>query len=353
MKTSDFDYHLPPELIAQNPLAKRDTSKLLVYTRQSQQIQHRQFFELVDLLKPGDVLIFNHSKVIPARLYARIELEHPPTNEQEKARSESKNEIFLIKRLDTKTWEILGKPGKRLGPGTKLNFGKGLRGTIQSVRDDKIRLLEFTVGGTELMRKIEKLGHTPLPPYIKNSQAKPEQYQTIYARKAGSVAAPTAGLHFTDTLMQKLRAKDIQIGFVTLHVGWGTFAPVQAEKITDHQIHSEFFEVNQTVSDLVNTAKTRGNRVIAVGTTTVRTLESAADYQGHLKPQSAETDIFIYPGYNFRCVDGMITNFHLPKSSLLMLVSAFLGREKTLEIYTEAVAQKYRFFSFGDACLFL
>lgn len=353
LKTSDFDYELPEELIAQNPMEKRDESRLLYYKRETGEIEHRKFADLPEILRPGDVLVINESKVIPARLHAKIDLGHAPLNHQEKMQSEAQNEIFLIKKIDGDSWEVLAKPARRLGIGTKLIFSENLHGEVIEKLEGGMRIVRFSLCDAELLGEIEQIGETPLPPYIKHSSAKPEQYQTVYADKNGSVAAPTAGLHFTPEIFARLKERGIEVVRVVLHVGWGTFAPVKSELIMDHQIHSEYFEIGDEAVERINLAKHEGRRIIAVGTTSVRVLESGADENGLLKAQNGDTQIFIYPGYRFKCIDGMVTNFHLPKSSLIMLTSALIGREKNLEIYQEAIAQKYRFFSFGDACLFL
>lgn len=353
LKTSDFDYKLPEELIAQNPMEKRDESRLLYYKRSEDKIEHRKFGNLPEILCSGDVLVINESKVIPARLHAHIDLGHEPQNNQEKMRAEAKNEVFLIKKIDENTWEVLAKPARRLALGVKLIFSEKLHGEVMEEMKDGMRKIKFSLSGAKLLEAIEEIGETPLPPYIKHSTAKPEQYQTVYAQKEGSVAAPTAGLHFTPEIFARLKEKGIEVVRVILHVGWGTFAPVKSEFITEHEIHSEFFEISPEAVEKINLAKNEGRRVIAVGTTSVRVLESSSDENGLLKAQNGETRIFIYPGYKFRCIDGLVTNFHLPKSSLIMLTSAFVGRERNLEIYQEAIAQRYRFFSFGDACLFL
>lgn len=353
LKTSEFDYFLPSELIAQNPLEKRDQSRLLYYNRKTDKIEHRNFSELPEILQAGDLLVINESRVIPARLHAQIELGHAPKNEQEKAKIKARNEIFLIKKIGESEWEALVKPGHRVKKGVNLVFSEKLRGTVKEELAGGLRIVNFSLSGAEFLHEIEKIGETPLPPYIKNSQAKPEQYQTVYANKEGSVAAPTAGLHFTPEIFAELKKRGVDVAKVVLHVGWGTFAPVKSELVTEHKIHSEYFEIDEKNAEKINHAKNEGRRVIAVGTTSVRVLESSAGAENLVKAQSGETQIFIYPGYEFKCVDGMITNFHLPKSSLLMLTSAFIGREKNLAIYQEAIAQKYRFFSFGDACLFV
>ncbi len=353
LKTSDFDYKLPAELIAQNPMKKRDESKLLFYNREKDKIEHKKFTDLPDLLQAGDVLVVNESKVIPARLNAKIDLGREPQNHQEKMQSDAKNEIFLIKKIDENNWEVLAKPARRLKKGIELSFSENLKGEVSEELSGGMRIIKFSLAGNELMQEIEKIGETPLPPYIKNSQADREQYQTVYAEKKGSVAAPTAGLHFTPEIFRRLEGKGVEVVRVILHVGWGTFAPVKSELITDHDIHSEYFEIGNDTVDKINRAKNEGRRVIAVGTTSVRVLESSAEENGLLKAQNGETKIFIYPGNKFKCIDGLVTNFHLPKSSLIMLTSAFLGRDKNLEIYQEAIDKKYRFFSFGDACLFL
>lgn len=345
MFLSDFDYNLPSELIAQNPLEERHNSRLLYYDRKNDEINHRHFYDLPEILRSGDLLVLNQSRVIPARLEAKTIVE----NEVQ----ENKNEVFLIKQVEENKWEALVKPGKRLKEDVEIYFSEKLKGKITEIKDGGMRIIEFSLGGKELESEIEKIGHTPLPPYIKESTSTPDQYQTVYAKEKGSVAAPTAGLHFTPEIFEELEKKGIEKTFVTLHVGWGTFAPVKTEKIEEHEIHSEWYEVSAEAAEKINKAKAEGRRVIAVGTTSVRTLESAANEQGFIQPETKDTCIFIYPGYEFKIINGLITNFHLPKSSLIMLTSALIGREKNLEIYNEAIKESYRFFSFGDACLFL
>jgi S-adenosylmethionine:tRNA ribosyltransferase-isomerase len=339
MRIEDFDYELPEELIAQKPIEKRDQSRLMVIDRKSGNYEHKRFFELVNYLQAGDALILNDTKVIPARLIGT------------KEKTGANVEIFLLKRIDKDHWETLVRPAKRLPPGSRVSFGDGAL-VAEIVKDigEGMRIVAFCYQGV-FEEILDRFGQMPLPPYIKEKLEDKERYQTVYAKIQGSAAAPTAGLHFTGELLEKLQQKGIIIGFITLHVGLGTFRPVQTERIEDHQMHSEYFTIDQRTADLVNMTKDRGKRVIAVGTTTIRTLETA--WEDGLQPQNGWTDIFIYPGYQFKVVDGIITNFHLPKSTLIMLVSAFLGRENTLRAYNEAVRQRYRFFSFGDAMLII
>jgi len=336
MKTSDFLYDLPEELIAQTPIEPRDHSRLLAVNRADGSIRHRHFYDLPEFLRPGDVMVINDTRVMPARLLGERS-------------GGGACEVLLLKQLSPVCWETLVRPGKKLRPGAKVSFGGGkLTATIESETDAGGRVVRFDVQSGTLEAALDELGEMPLPPYIHEKLADRERYQTVYARETGSAAAPTAGLHFTPELMEKIRAMGVQFVPVLLHVGLGTFRPVKAEDVSEHKMHSEFYSVTPEAAEAVNRAKREGRRVIAVGTTSVRTLESAAK-DGVLQPGSGWTDIFITPGYRFRMVDALVTNFHLPGSTLIMLVSALMGREKTLEVYKEAVEQRYRFFSFGDA----
>jgi len=338
MKTSDFMYELPESSIAQFPVEPRDTSRLMVLDRADDSITHKHFYDVIDYLNPGDVMVVNDTRVIPARLLG------------ERVPSGGACEIFLLKQLAPKKWETLVRPGKKLKPGAKVSFGDGkLTATIIETTDAGGRIVEFECEGS-FEAALDALGEMPLPPYIHEKLTDKERYQTVYARAEGSAAAPTAGLHFTPELLEKIRAKGIEIVPVLLHVGLGTFRPVKAEDIKDHEMHSEYFEVTEEAAEKVNAAKARGSRVIAVGTTSVRTLESASE-NGKLVAKKGNTNIFIYPGYKYQLVDSLITNFHLPGSTLIMLVSALYDREKILSAYETAVAEGYRFYSFGDAML--
>ncbi len=338
MKTSDFWYDLPEELIAQTPLLQRDSSRLLVMDRQSGQISHRQFFDVFDYLKPGDCLVMNDSRVLPARL-----LGNRPTG--------GAVELLLLKDLGDKKWECLAKPGRKLQAGQEVVFGDGkLTATILEVRDDGNRVVEFHYDGI-FLEILEQLGKMPLPPYIKAELQNQERYQTVYSREVGSAAAPTAGLHFTNELLDKIRSKGVKTAFVTLHVGLGTFRPVKVDEVTDHHMHAELCMISNETAELLNETKRNGGRIICVGTTSCRTLESLVNDDGSFEERSKWTDIFIYPGYTFKAMNGLITNFHLPESTLVMLVSAFAGRENVLNAYAQAVKERYRFFSFGDAML--
>ena len=340
MKTSDFDYYLPEELIAQTPIEPRDSSKMLVYNRATKEIEHKHFFDLADYLKEGDLLVRNNTKVLPARLFGYTE-------------HGGKVEILLLKRIDLTTWEVLVKPGKKARIGSTFTLSENLKAEVTgNVNETGGRIVRFYYDGV-FEDIISKLGEMPLPPYIKEKLKDGSRYQTVYAKIDGSAAAPTAGLHFTERLIKELENKGVEFADVLLHVGLGTFRPVKAEEITEHHMHSEYYSIDEKNAEKINKAKAEGRRVIAVGTTTVRTLESVADQNGFVKPTSGNTEIFIYPPYKFKCVDALITNFHLPKSTLLMLVSAFCSKEEVLRVYSEAVKEKYRFFSFGDACLFL
>ena len=340
MKTSDFMYDLPEEQIAQTPVEPRDHSRLMVVSRGGDAPVHRHFYDLIDYLRPGDALVINEPRVIPARLYG------------ERAGGGA-CEVLLLKQLGPKTWETLVRPGKKLRPGATVSFGGGeLRATVRSETDAGGRVVEFACEGT-FEETLDRLGEMPLPPYIHEKLQDRERYQTVYARQEGSAAAPTAGLHFTPELLERIRAKGVRIIPVLLHVGLGTFRPVKAEDVEEHVMHSEYFEVTEEAARAVNETRASGGRIFAVGTTSVRTLESAAGEDGTLRAQSGTTSIFIKPGYRFRLVDGLITNFHLPGSTLIMLVSALMGREYTLSVYEQAVREGYRFFSFGDAMLIL
>ena len=339
MNVQDFDYYLPEELIAQTPLAQRDASRLMVLPRQQGACSHRHFFELPSLLRKGDLLVFNDTRVIPARLHGR------------KRDTGAKVEVFLLKRLDLDRWETLVRPGRKLRPGTEVVFSDELSAVIEDTTEFGGRIVRFCWQGV-FEEILQRLGEVPLPPYIHEKLPDPERYQTVYARENGSAAAPTAGLHFTPELLSQLREQGIQTAYVTLHVGLGTFRPVAVESIQDHVMHSEQYDISAETAALVNETRRQGGRVIAVGTTAVRTLETAGQ-SGQLQPCSGFTNIFIYPGYEYKIIDGLITNFHLPKSTLLMLVSALAGRERVLAAYKEAVEQRYRFFSFGDAMFIL
>ncbi len=337
LKTSDYDFMLPKELIAQDPLADRSASRLLVLERESGRTSHHYFREIADFLRPGDTLVLNDTRVIPARLYG--------------VREETGGtvEILLLKRRSGDIWECLVKPGKKARPGMRLSFGDGrLRGEVLQIIEEGGRLIRFSYEGI-WEEILDSLGEMPLPPYITHKLQDRERYQTVYARYEGSAAAPTAGLHFTKELLQKIAEQGCGLAYVTLHVGLGTFRPVKVENVREHHMHSEYYEVTKEAADQINETRRRGGRIICVGTTSCRTLESAADENGVLSPGSGNTEIFIYPGYRFRAVDGLITNFHLPQSTLLMLVSALAGRENVLAAYEEAVRERYRFFSFGDA----
>lgn len=335
MLVSDFDYYLPEELIAQQPLEPRDQSRLLTLDRKTGAIEHKQFFNLPQFLQPGDTLVFNDTRVIPARLFGV------------KPETGGKLEVFLLNRTTKDEWEVLVKPGKRAKPGTVIEFGESLRCEVIDSTDFGGRKVRFNYQGI-FEEILDKLGETPLPPYIKAQLSDKERYQTVYARERGSAAAPTAGLHFTRQLMENIENMGVKLAFVTLHVGLGTFRPVTAETITEHVMHREYYSVPEETAAIVNATLAAGKRVIAVGTTAVRTLETAGT-SGQLEAKSGWTEIFIYPGYEFKIVQALITNFHLPKSSLLMLVSALSSREHIFNAYREAVDKRYRFFSFGDA----
>ena len=336
MKTRDFWYDLPEELIAQTPLENRDTSRLLVLDRATGDVKHQHFYDIVDYLNPGDCLVMNDSRVLPARL-----LGHRPTG--------GAVELLLLRDLGDKKWECLAKPGRKLQAGQDVIFGNGeLTATVVEVLDDGNRVVEFHYEGI-FLEVLERLGKMPLPPYIKAELQDQERYQTVYSKTVGSAAAPTAGLHFTKDLLEKIRAKGVTTAFVTLHVGLGTFRPVKAEEIAEHHMHSELCMISAETAKILNETKAKGGRVICVGTTSCRTLESLVNDDGTFEERSKWTEIFIYPGYKFKAMDGLITNFHLPESTLVMLVSAFAGRENILNAYQIAVEERYRFFSFGDA----
>lgn len=340
MKTSDFYYDLPQELIAQTPAEPRDSARLLVYDRATKQISHRHFYDITDYLKKGDVLVVNNTKVLPARIYGK------------KEKTGGKIEFLLLKRLDLTRWEVILKPGRSAKPGTVFEFSPQLKARVESVEEDGSRIVEFLYDGV-FEDILSKIGEMPLPPYIKEKLQDKARYNTVYSKVDGSAAAPTAGLHFTSELLQKVRDMGVEVVEVLLHVGLGTFRPVKVEDVTQHHMHSEYYSVSQEAADAINKAKQEGRRIVCVGTTSVRTLESAADENGHVKAGSGNTEIFIYPPYKFKVVDCLITNFHLPESTLIMLVSALCSREEVLHVYETAVKEKYRFFSFGDACLFL
>ena len=339
MKKSDFWFELPEELIAQTPLDKRDESRLLVVDKNTGAMEHKSFHDLPSLLRKGDCLVLNDSRVLPARLLGSRE-------------SGGAVEILLLKDLGENRWECLSRPGRKTRPGTKLIFGNGeLKAEVKEVTEGGNRIVEFYYEGI-FLEVLERLGKMPLPPYIHEELKDSERYQTVYSKELGSAAAPTAGLHFTNELLDEIRAKGVKTAFVTLHVGLGTFRPVKEENIEDHDMHSEFCMIPRETADIVNETKKNGGRIISVGTTSCRTLESFAEEDGTLKASSGWTDIFIYPGYRFKCIDALITNFHLPESTLIMLVSALAGRENVLNAYKAAVENRYRFFSFGDACFF-
>lgn len=339
MKKSLFYYDLPQELIAQTPMEPRDHSRLMVLDRETGEIQHRHFYDVIDYLNEGDVLVVNDSRVLPARLYGKKEV------------TGAQIEFLLLERKAADVWEILVKPGKKALPGARFEFGDGLlKAEILEVKEDGNRLVRFFYDG-DFYQILEKIGKMPLPHYITAELKDNERYQTVYSHEVGSAAAPTAGLHFTQELLDKIEAKGVKIAKVTLHVGLGTFRPVKAENIEEHHMHSEHYEMSEETARIINEAKANGKRVIAVGTTSCRTLESVAQKEGCIRASEGYTDIFIYPGYTFRAMDGIITNFHLPESTLIMLISAFAGRDKVMNAYKTAVEQRYRFYSFGDAMM--
>ena len=341
MDVKDFYYDLPEELIAQDPLEKRSNSRLMVLDKKSGDVYHRHFYDIKEYLKPGDCLVVNNTKVIPARLYGSRE------------NTGGKVEILLLKRVSDDVWETLVKPGKKARVGDRIEFGEGLlKAEIIDVVEEGNRLVRFEYEGI-FEEILDQLGQMPLPPYITHELKDKDRYQTVYAKYDGSAAAPTAGLHFTKELLQEIKDMGVNIAEVTLHVGLGTFRPVKVENVLDHHMHSEFYMVSKEAADMINATKDNGGRVISVGTTSTRTLESAADENGRLTEKSGWTEIFIYPGYKFKVIDALITNFHLPESTLVMLVSALAGREHVLAAYAKAVEEKYRFFSFGDAMLIM
>lgn len=337
MTTKDFYYELPQELIAQTPLKDRTASRLMVVNRTSGEIEHEHFYDIVDRLREGDCLVMNNTRVIPARLYGT------------KEGSGGKIEFLLLKRIELDKWEVILRPGKKAKPGSRFEFGGGLlRAEVLEIIEDGNRIVRFEYDGVweELL---DKLGEMPLPPYIKEKLTDRERYQTVYSKIEGSAAAPTAGLHFTKELLEKIKAKGVELAYLTLHVGLGTFRPVSVENVEDHLMHTEYYQISAETAEKINRARKRGGRIIAVGTTSVRTLETVAEDDGSLRAASGETSIFIYPGYKFKAVDCLITNFHLPESTLMMLVSAFSTKDIIFNAYKIAVAEKYRFFSFGDA----
>ncbi|MDR5658058.1 tRNA preQ1(34) S-adenosylmethionine ribosyltransferase-isomerase QueA [Serpentinicella sp. ANB-PHB4] len=339
METKDFDFKLPEELIAQQPLSKRDHSKLMVLDKKTGAISHDYFYNILDYLNPNDCLVLNDTRVLPARLIGS------------KKDTGGKIEFLLLKRKDLNQWETLAKPGKRAKVGTKFTFGDGvLEAEVVGIGDEGSRIIEFKYEGV-FEEILDGLGKMPLPPYITQELEESERYQTVYSKHTGSAAAPTAGLHFTNELLNKIKDKGVQVIYITLHVGLGTFRPVKVENIFDHKMHSEYYSITEETANIINKCKQQGNKVVAVGTTSCRTLESATDDTGKVLAKNGWTDIFIYPGYQFKVLDGLITNFHLPESTLIMLVSALAGKEKTLNAYKVAVEQEYRFFSFGDAMI--
>ena len=336
MKTDDFDYYLPEELIAQHPAEKRDHARLLVLDRETGEVSDKYFYDIIDYLNPGDVLVMNDTRVIPARLFGHRE------------DKEESIEVFLLHNTEGKTWECLVRPGKKMKIGTKVIFSNELSGIVKDIKEDGNRIIEFSYEGI-FNEILDKLGNVPLPPYIKEELKEAEEYQTVYSKNPGSVAAPTAGLHFTKDLLNQIEEKGIKLAYLTLDVGLGTFRPVSVEDVNDHKMHSEFYTLSQETADIINEARESGHRVIATGTTSIRTLESVYKKCGKITEDSGWTDIFIYPGFEYKVVDAFITNFHLPKSTLVMLVAAFTSREMILDTYKYAVDNKYRFFSFGDA----
>lgn len=339
LTTHDFYYDLPEELIAQTPIDPRDHSRLLVYDRATDTVQHKHFYDLPSFLKKGDLLVVNNTRVIPARIFGHIE------------NHESVLEVLLLKRKDYTHWETIMKPARKARLGSVIHFCDELSAVVTEIGDYGARTIEFKFDGV-FEDILDRVGNMPLPPYIKEKLADKERYQTVYSKIEGSAAAPTAGLHFTPELIQKLKDMGVEFATVLLHIGLGTFRPVKEENILDHEMHTEYYEIDEENAEKINKATREGRRVICVGTTSVRTLETVADENGYVRAQKGDTSIFIYPGYKFKCVKALITNFHLPESTLIMLVSALVGREKTLEIYNEAVKARYRFFSFGDACFF-
>ena len=340
MKTSDFYFKLPPELIAQEPLENRDGSRLLVYNRKQDKTEHKHFFQIGDYLKNGDVLVRNNTKVLPVRLYG------------EREGASGKVELLLLKRLSLTEWEVMVKPGRKVKAGMLVGFGESLSAEILSVNEEGLRAVKFSYDGV-FEEILDRLGEMPLPPYIKKKLENKTRYNTVYAKNPGSAAAPTAGLHFTDELIEQLKARGVIFADVLLNVGLGTFRPVKTDDLLEHKMHSEYFELSEQTASIINAAKSECRRVIAVGTTSVRVLESCANAEGFVKAGRGDTEIFIYPGYKFKTVDALITNFHLPESTLLMLISALSSKEKILGLYRTAIDEQYRFFSFGDSMLIL
>lgn len=336
MNTEMFYYDLPEEYIAQTPVQPRDHSKLMVYNRSSKKVEHRHFYDICDYLRPGDALVINETKVMPARLFGK------------KVGSGGAIQFLLLKRIERDVWEVILKPGKKATIGSKFVFGDELYAEVIDIVNDGNRIVRFTYEGV-FEEVLDRLGQMPLPPYIVEKLEDKERYQTVYAKEPGSAAAPTAGLHFTKELLEKIKGMGVEIIPILLHVGLGTFRPVKVKNVEEHKMHSEYYMLSQEAADRINAVRERGGRIISVGTTSTRVLETVADEKGYVKPASGWTDIFIYPGYQFKCVDALITNFHLPESTLLMLVSAFCSREEMLNLYETAKAEKYRFFSFGDA----
>lgn len=336
MKTDDFDYYLPEELIAQHPAEKRDHARMLVLDKETGEIEDKYFYDIIDYLNPGDVLVMNDTRVIPARLFGHRE------------DKEESIEVFLLHNVEGKTWECLVRPGKKMKIGTKILFSDELSAEVKDIKEDGNRIIEFFYEGI-FNEILDKLGNMPLPPYIKEELDEPEEYQTVYSKNPGSVAAPTAGLHFTKELLAEIEKKGIKLAYLTLNVGLGTFRPVSVDDVNDHKMHSEFYNISQETADIINEAHANGKRVIATGTTTIRTLETVYKNKGKVTADSGWTDIFIYPGFEYKVVDAFITNFHLPKSTLVMLVAAFTSKDMILNTYNYAVKEKYRFFSFGDA----
>ncbi len=343
MKTVDFYYDLPKELIAQTPLEPRDSSKMMVLSRQDGSISHRHFYEIIDMLNEGDCLILNDSRVLPARIFGI------------KEDTGASVEFLMLRQIENNIWETLAKPGKKAKPGTKFTFGDGvMTATVKDVTEEGNRIVEFICNNDDnIYSALDKIGQMPLPPYITEKLQDKERYQTVYSNELGSAAAPTAGLHFTKELLKKIKDKGVNIGYVTLHVGLGTFRPVKVDEITEHKMHSEHYEIPEATAQLIKKTKQNSKRVIAVGTTSCRTLESVAKKHGEIVACEGFTDIFIYPGFEFKVLDGLVTNFHLPESTLIMLVSAFTGYENTMNAYKVAVEEEYRFFSFGDSMMII